>query len=488
MTTTDCHPSTGFVRAITRLDATALVIGSMVGSGIFIVSADIARQVGSPALLLGVWLLAGVTTVIGALTYSELAAMFPSAGGQYVYLREGISPLFGYLYGWTLFLVIQTGTIAAVAVAFARFTSVFVPALTPDVFLGFTLHLPSGPIDVGLSPQRLLAIATVVLLTWINVRGVRTAALIQTSLTTLKVVSLAGLIVAGLIVGRHAAAITANFGAGFWPAGGLRLALLPALGAAMVGGLFSMDAWNNVGFAAGELKDPRRDLPFAMVAGVLTVTLLYLLANLGYLSVLPLSGIASAPQDRVATAVLEAVFGGVGLALMAAAIMISTFGCNNGLILSGARVYFAMALDGLFFRRAGTLHPRFQTPAFALVIQAVWTCVLCLSGTYSQLLDYVIFAALLFYLLTAVSLFALRRARPHAERPVPVPGYPWLPALYVLLTGAIAADLLIVKPRYTWPGLIIVALGVPVYYAWRLAAQRGAAAPQPAPLDAGPMK
>ncbi len=464
-----------FVKVISRLDATALVIGSMVGSGIFIVSADIARQVGSPGLLLAVWVLAGLTTVIGALTYSELAAMFPSAGGQYVYLREGISPLFGYLYGWTLFLVIQTGTIAAVAVAFARFTSVFFPSLTPDVFLGFTLHLPSGPIDVGFSPQRLLAIVTVILLTWINVRGVRTAAIIQTSLTTLKVASLVGLILAGLLIGRNAHALAANFGASFWPAGGLHLALLPALGAAMVGGLFSMDAWNNVGFAAGELKEPRRDLPFAMVAGVATVTVLYLLANLGYLSVLPLSGIASAPQDRVATAVLQAVFGGAGLAIMAAAIMISTFGCNNGLILSGARVYFAMALDGLFFHRAGKLHPKHQTPAFALVIQAVWTCVLCLSGTYSQLLDYVIFAALLFYLLTALSLFALRRTRPQAERPVPVPGYPWLPALYILLTGAIAVDLLIVKPRYTWPGLVIVALGVPVYYAWRLAAQRGAA-------------
>ncbi|HXS28500.1 MAG TPA: amino acid permease [Steroidobacteraceae bacterium] len=470
------HPPAEFVKAISRIDATALVVGSMVGSGIFIVSADIGRQVGSPGLLLAVWVLAGITTVIGALTYTELAAMFPSAGGQYVYLREGISPLFGYLYGWTLFLVIQTGTIAAVAVAFARFTSVFFPSLSPDVFLGLTLHLPSGPIDVGFSPQRVLAIVTVILLTWVNFRGVRTAAIIQTSLTTLKVASLVGLIVAGLLIGRNAHALAANFGAGFWPAGGLHLGVLPAIGAAMVGALFSMDAWNNVGFAGSELKEPRRDLPFAMVAGVTTVTVLYLLANLGYLSVLPLAGITSAPQDRVATAVLQAVFGGAGLAIMAAAIMISTFGCNNGLILSGARVYFAMARDGLFFRRAGALDPKRQTPAFALVIQAVWTCVLCLSGTYSQLLDYVIFAALLFYLLTAVSLFALRRTRPHAERPVPVPGYPWLPALYILITGAIAIDLLIVKPRYTWPGLLIVALGVPVYFAWRLAGQRASGA------------
>jgi basic amino acid/polyamine antiporter, APA family len=488
MTEAATHPPAEFVKAISRLDATALVIGSMIGSGIFIVSADIGRQVGSPGMLLAVWILAGFTTVIGALTYTELAAMFPSAGGQYVYLREGISPLFGYLYGWTLFLVIQTGTIAAVLVAFARFTSVFFPALSPDVFLGFTLHLPSGPIDVGLSPQRVLALIAVILLTWINFRGVRTAAIIQTSLTTIKVASLLGLIAAGLLIGRNAHAIAANFGTGFWPTGGLRLAILPAIGAALVGALFSMDAWNNVGFAGSELKNPRRDLPFAMVAGVTTVTVLYLLANLGYLSVLPLSGITSAPQDRVATAVLQAVFGGVGLAIMAAAIMISTFGCSNGLILSGARVYFVMARDGLFFRRAGMLDPKRQTPAFALVIQAAWTCVLCLSGTYSQLLDYVIFAALLFYLLTALSLFALRRKRPHAERPVPAPGYPWLPALYVLLTGAIAIDLLIVKPRYTWPGLVIVALGVPVYFAWRLAAQRASGVSPQAELNASRTK
>jgi basic amino acid/polyamine antiporter, APA family len=488
MTEAAPRPPTEFVRAISRLDATALVVGSMIGSGIFIVSADIGRQVGAPGVLLAVWVLAGITTVIGALTYTELAAMFPHAGGQYVYLREGISPLFGYLYGWTLFLVIQTGTIAAVAVAFARFTAVFFPSLSPDVFLGLTLHLPSGAIDVGLSPQRVLAIVTVVLLTWINYRGVRTAAIIQTSLTTLKVASLVGLIIAALLIGRNARALASNFGAGFWPAGGLSLALLPAIGAAMVGALFSMDAWNNVGFAGSELKEPRRDLPFAMVAGVTTVTVLYLLANLGYLSVLPLSGIASAPQDRVATAVLQVVFGGAGLAIMAAAIMISTFGCNNGLILSGARVYFAMARDGLFFRRAGMLHPKRKTPAFALVIQAVWTCVLCLSGTYSQLLDYVIFAALLFYLLTALSLFALRRRRPQAERPVPVPGYPWLPALYVLTTAAIAVDLLIVKPRYTWPGLVIVALGVPVYFAWRLAGQRASVAAAHAQLTAGRTK
>ncbi len=474
MATTMTQAPVEFVKALSRLDATALVVGSMIGSGIFIVSADIVRQVGSPGMLLLVWGVAGLVTLMGALTYGELAAMFPKAGGQYVYLREGISPLFGYLYGWTLFTVIQTGTIAAVAVAFARFTAVFVPALSPDVFLGFTATLPSGPIEVGLSPQRLLAIASIVVLTWINVRGVTTAAFIQTSLTTVKTLALAALILLGITLGRNPDAIELNFSAAFWPDGGLTLNLWPLIGAAMVGALFSMDAWNNVGFASSELKNPKKDLPFAMATGVLTVTVLYLLANVAYLSVLPVPDIAGAPQDRVATAAMQAMFGDVGLYLMAAAIMISTFGCNNGLILAGARVYYAMARDDLFFRRAGELHPRHRTPAFGLVVQAVWASLLCLSGTYGQLLDYVIFAAVLFYLLTAVGLFALRRKQPHAERPVKAPGYPVLPALYVVLTGLICVNLLIEKPQYTWPGLIIVALGVPVYYAWSRA--RGGAA------------
>src|SRR5467141_5232057 len=276
---------TDFVKAISRLDATALVVGSMIGSGIFIVSADILHQVHAPGFLLLVWALSGVVTLIGALTYGELAAMFPHAGGQYVYLREGISPLFGYLYGWTLFVVIQTGTIAAVAVAFARFTSVLVPSLSPDVFLGTTIRFPDpiGPIAVGLSPQRLFAIVSIVLLTWINVRGVHTAAFIQTSLTAIKTAALAALILLGFTIGRNAAAIAANFGANFWAGGGLSLAVLPVVGAAMVGSLFSMDAWNNVGFASGELKNPEKDLPFAMAAGVLIVTTLYVLANFSYL-------------------------------------------------------------------------------------------------------------------------------------------------------------------------------------------------------------
>ena len=458
------HPATEFVKAITRLDATALVVGSMIGSGIFIVSADILRQVHAPGLLLLVWVVSGVVTLLGAITYGELAAMYPKAGGQYVYLREGISPLFGFLYGWTLFTVIQTATIAAVAVAFARFTAVLVPSLTETVFLGGTV----GKYHFGLSWQRALAIVSVVVLTWINVQGVRTAAIIQTTLTAIKAATLAVLIVLGITIMRNADVVTANFGAAFWPEGGLTLALLPAIGAAMVGSLFSMDAWNNVGFASGELKHPEKDVPFAMGMGVLIVTTLYVLANVGYLHVLPADAIAAAPQDRVGTAALQAMFGDAGLYVMAVAIMISTFGCNNGLILSGARVYYAMARDNLFFLpKAGELHPVHRTPALALWVQALWTCVLCLSGTYGQLLDYIIFAAVLFYMVTVIGLFALRVRRPDLPRPVRAPGYPWLPALYVALTGLICVNLLVEKPLYTWPGLVIVALGVPVYFGWR---------------------
>jgi len=466
------QPQTEFVRAISRLDATALVVGSMIGSGIFIVSAEIVREVHAPGLLLLVWALSGAVTLMGALTYGELAAMFPRAGGQYVYLREGISPLFGYLYGWTLFVVIQTGTIAAVAVAFARFTAVFWPQLSPTVFAGWggTINFPQpiGPIVVGLSPQRLLAILSIALLTWVNVRGVRTATIIQTTLTATKTAALAGLILLGLFFGRHPDALAANFRGSFWATGGA-VVPLTAIGAAMVGSLFSMDAWNNVGFAASEMKHPSRDLPFAMAMGVLVVVALYLLANVAYLVVLPAPAIGAAPQDRVGTAALQAILGNPGLYLMAGAIMISTFGCNNGLILSGARVYYAMARDNLFFQSAGRLHSQHRTPAAALVVQGLWTSVLCLSGTYSQLLNFVIFAALLFYMLTTVGLFVLRVKRPTAERPVRAPGYPWFPAVYLVATGLIGASLLIERTTraYSGLGLGLVLLGVPVYYLWR---------------------
>jgi len=484
------EPKDVFVRGINLTAAISLVIGSMIGSGIFIVSADMSRQVGSPGILLTVWALTGVITIMGALTQGELAAMYPRAGGQYVYLREGLSPLWGFLYGWTVFMVIQCGTIAAVAVAFARFTSVLVPSLSPDVFLRlgsfrapgdalFSLlgHAPaaSSVIEVGVSWQRVVGIVTVLILTWVNVQGVKTAAWIQTVLTATKVLALASLIVLGVTIGRRAGAISANFGA-FW-GGGITLAILPVMGAAMVGSLFSSDAWNNVAFAAAEVENPKRNLPLALFTGTLVVSALYLLANVAYLVMMPIADIAHAPQDRVGTAAAQVIFGDAGRTIMAIAIMISTFGCNNGLILSGARVYYAMARDRLFFRSVGHVDPVHHTPKVALWAQALWTSVLALSGSYSDLLNYVIFAAVLFYFLTVIALFRLRALHPDAERPYRAFGYPWLQAIYLVLTGAIMVDLLIESPLYTWPGLIIVLIGVPIYFLWKRFA---AAEPAPA--------
>ncbi len=464
-TTPDEDPGggTGFVKALSRFDATALVAGSMIGSAIFIVPADILRQVGAPGLLLLVWAVTAVLVVLGALTYGELSAMYPRTGGLYVYLREGLSPLLGFLYGWALFAVIQTGAIAAVGAAFSRFVAVLVPSLTPDVFFGTTVNLPSGPIEIGLSRQRVLAIASIVLLTWINIRGVRTAALLQTVLTVIKTSSLALLIIIGFTIGRNAEAVAANFGPAFWPAGGITLGMLPVLGAAMVGSIAAADLWYQIGFAAGEIKKPERDIPQAMLFGTLIVATLYFFANVAYLNILPAAEIATAPQDRVGTAALQAVFGSAGLYVMAAAIAISCFGCNNALILSAARVYYAMARDGLFFSSAAVLHPRYHTPSVALVTQAAWACVLCLSGTYSQLLEYMVFASLLFYVLTACALFALRIRHPNLARPVRVIGYPWLPGFFLLFTAALSINLLIQKPQYTWPGLIIIGLGIPMF-------------------------
>jgi len=480
---TQDNASSTLVRGISPTAAVALVVGSMIGSGIFIVSADIARRVGTPGLLLTVWVVTAIATVMGALTQGELAAMYPRAGGQYVYLREGLSPLWGFLYGWTLFLVIQTGTIAAVAVAFARFLGVLVPSVTPDVWLSLG-HIPAPgdalfalfghptahpeSIEIGVSWQRLVGIAMVLFLTWVNVQGVRTGAWIQTVFTATKALALAGLVVLGLTIGRNAGAVAANFGGGhFWGAAPFTVALLPVIGAAMVGSLFSSDAWNNVAFAAAEVQNPKRNLPLALAAGTLIVGLLYVLANVAYLNVMPLAAIQGAAQDRVGTAAAQVIFGQAGVAIMAIAIMISTFGCKNGLILSGARVYFAMSHDGLFFRRAGNVDPAHRTPRAALWAQALWTCLLCLSGTYSDLLNYVIFAVVLFYFLTVIALFRLRRIRADAPRPYRVVGYPWMPALYMAVMGAVMVDLLFESPLYTWPGLIIVLIGVPVYFAWR---------------------
>ena len=481
----------GFVKAMTLTDATMLVAGSMIGSGIFIVSADIGRSVGSPFWLIMAWVVTGVITLLGALAYGELAAMYPRAGGQYVFLRESMGPLMGFLYGWTLFIVIQTGTIAAVAVAFGRFLGVLWPAITPDRFGWF----PQGDICVswlgcrdastqaiqlGLTPQRLIALLSVWVLTWINLRGVREGKIIQTTLTLVKTGALALLILLGLTIGRNATAIAANFGTGRF-VGDVDVTgiFIIAFGTALVGSLFSSDAWNNVTFAAAEVQDAKRNLPKALAMGTGLVTLLYIMANFAYLSVLPLQGDASgagvlergiqyATQDRVGTAAAEVIFGPAGVVIMAVAILISTFGCNNGLILAGARVYWAMARDGVFFRRAGTLS-KHHVPSTALIVQAIWTTLLCLTGTYGQLLNYVIFAALVFYVLTTIGLFILRRTRPDAERPYRAIGYPVLPALYILLAAAVALILLIAERTRTEAvgGLVLVLIGVPVYFLWR---------------------
>ena len=477
-------PPSEFIRGIGPLAAISLVVGSMIGSGIFIVSADIGRQVADwgPGALLLVWLITGAMTVTGALAYSELAAMMPKAGGQYVFLREGLSPAAGFLYGWTLFTVIQTGTIAAVAVAFARFLGVLVPSITPDIFLPLgSLSLPGAadPIQLGLSPQRVVAVLMIAALTAINILGVRLGAAIQTVFSVAKIGTLAVLVLLGLTLFRRPDVAAVNF-SNFWGTGDWSLAVLPVIGAAMVGSLFSSDAWNNVTFAAAEVRNPTRNLPRALAIGTGLVSALYILANVAYLNILPFHGdpngtdvmtrgLQYAAQDRVGTAAIEVALGSGAAAIMAVAILLSTFGCNNGLILAGPRVYYAMARDNLFFERAGTLHPTYRTPVFALVSQALWTMVLCLSGTYSELLNYVVFAALIFYLLTTVSLFRLRRLRPDLPRPVRAFGYPVLPALYIVAIAFLLVVLLAdpQQRKFSALGLLIVALGVPVYAMWR---------------------
>jgi basic amino acid/polyamine antiporter, APA family len=480
----------GFVKAMTLTDATMLVAGSMIGSGIFIVSASMARDLPSPLWMILAWVLSGVMTLLGALAYGELAAMYPRAGGQYLFLRESMGPLMGFLYGWTFFVVIGTGTIAAVAVAFGRFLGVLVPGIGPDRFAWFPqadvciaalgCTNPANAIQIGLSPQRLIGLLSIAVLTWINLRGVREGKLVQTTLTVVKTGALALLILLGLTLGRNADAIATNFSGGnFVGQFSLTSTLIIAFGAAMVGSLFSSDAWNSVTFAAAEVKNPARNLPLALVLGTGLVSLLYILANFSYLSVLPYFGDANgattvarginhATQDRVGTAVAETIFGPSGALLMAGAILISTFGCNNGLILSGARVYYAMARDGLFFRRAGTLNSN-NVPAFALVVQSIWTAILCLTGTYGQLLNYVIFAALLFYAFTTAGLFVLRAKRPDASRPYRAVGYPVLPALYIVLCCAVMLLLLLSPTTRTESisGLVLVLIGIPVFILWR---------------------
>jgi APA family basic amino acid/polyamine antiporter len=506
---TATHQNTELVKGLGLTSATTLVMGSMIGSGIFIVSAEIAREVNSPALLIGAWLVTGFMTVVGALSYGELAAMMPRAGGQYVFLREALGPLWGFLYGWTLFLVIQTGTIAAVGVAFGKFLGVFFPSISSTHWILHFWKAPPirigpmvlGNMDVGLNTQNLVAILVVIALSVINVFGIKTGALIQNVFTIAKASALFGLILLGLAIGRNAQALAANFHGHFWENAGLGarhllevgvggptvlVGTLTILAVAQVGSLFSADAWNNVTFTAGEVKNPRRNLPLALALGTGIVIALYVACNFIYLNVLPLHGspqgatilergIKYATEDRVGTAVMTQMFGPVGGALMAVAILISCFGCDNGLILAGARVYYAMARDGLFFRKVAKLHPTYKTPAVSLMVQMVWTCILCLSGTYGQLLDYIVFAVLVFYILTILGLFVLRRTHPDAERPYRAVGYPVLPAIYILMALFIDVVLLRYKPQYTWPGLIIVLLGIPVYLLWsRMAARKPA--------------
>jgi APA family basic amino acid/polyamine antiporter len=500
--------SPGFVRGLGLFDSTTIVVGSMIGSGIFIVSADISRNAGSTGGLLVAWIIAGLMTVTAALSYGELAAMMPKAGGQYVYLREAYSPLWGFLYGWTLFLVIQTGTIAAVAVGFARFLGVVWPAVSPSTYVIAPLRL-SDSYAISLSVQQLVALLLILFLTALNTRGLKLGKLIQNVFTSAKLLGLAALILAGIFLGRNSDAIHFNFSS-IWalhdpqtiqPGASWMKSFIPAVtaasgtfgliiafGVSQVGSLFSADAWNNITFTAGEVKNPRRDIPVSLAVGTAVVISLYFLANIGYLSTLTLHQIQTAPDDRVATATLAAIFGPRGATLMALAIMTSTFGCANGLILAGARVYYAMSLDGLFFRSIGKLNAN-HVPAMGLVLQGIWAAILVLLRTrlvnaatgavtygnlYGVLLDYVIFAVLIFYVLTIGGVFVLRRKRPNAERPYRAWGYPIVPILYIVTAIAIMLILILYQTQDTWPGLVIVLLGVPVYWAWsRQAAKVG---------------
>jgi APA family basic amino acid/polyamine antiporter len=477
---------TEFHRGLGLYDSTMVVVGSMIGSGIFIVSADMSRVIGSPGWMLAAWIVTGLLTIVGALSYGELAAMMPRAGGQYVYLRESFSPLWGFLYGWTLFLVIQTGTIAAVTVGFARYFGALVPWIADDHYLIPPVHITTG-YALSLSTTQLVAIAVIAFLTWTNTRGLQYGKIVQNVFTTAKTGALLGLIVVGVLLGWNHAAVADNFGNLWTSRGGVEIVpglmavttfgLFVAICVSQTGSLFSADAWNNITFTAGEVKDPRRNIPLSLALGTFIVIGLYLLANVAYLVTLPFAEVQHAPADRVATATLNAIFPGLGPTIMAIAIMISTFGCCNGLILAGARASYAMARDGLFFKAAGRLNAA-KVPAWALVLEGLWAAFLVLPRTYdpatkaygnlyNNLLDYVISAALIFYILTIAGLFRLRQTRPDVERPYRAIGYPIVPALYIAGAATILVVLFVYRTATTWPGLIIVLLGVPVYFAWR---------------------
>ncbi len=458
---------TEFKPSLSAFDATMIVAGSMIGSGIFIVSADITRNVGSAGWLVAVWLLTGFMTLTAALSYGELSAMFPKAGGQYVYLKESYNPLLGFLYGWSFFSVIQTGTIAAVGVAFSKFAGYFFPSLE---MTDANILLQLGFLKIY--PAQVLSIVTIILLTYINTKGVQSGKIIQSTFTITKLASLFGLIGFGFLLASKASIWDANW-ANAWEMKTIAsdnsttpifgVAILGAIAASMVGSIFSSDAWNNVTFIAGEIKNPKRNIGLSLFLGTLIVTVIYISANLMYLSVLPLNEIANAPADRVAVAASNVIFGNIGTYVIAVMIMISTFGCNNGLILAGARVYYTMAQDGLFFKKAATLNKN-AVPAWALWAQCIVASLLCLSGRYGDLLDMVSFIVVIFYILTIIGIFILRKKRPELDRPYKAFGYPVLPAIYILMGTCFCVLLIIYKPNFTWPGLIITLLGVPLYY------------------------
>ena len=459
--------NTEFKPSLSAFDATMIVAGSMIGSGIFIVSADITINVGSAGWLVAVWLLTGFMTLTAALSYGELSAMFPKAGGQYVYLKESYNPLLGFLYGWSFFSVIQTGTIAAVGVAFSKFAGYFFPSLE---MTDANILLQMGFLKIY--PAQLLSIAIIILLTYINTKGVQGGKMIQSTFTITKLASLFGLIGFGFLLASKASIWDANW-TNAWEMKTIAsdnsttpifgVAILGAIAASMVGSIFSSDAWNNVTFIAGEIKNPKRNIGLSLFLGTLIVTVIYISANLMYLSVLPLNEIANAPADRVAVAASNVIFGNIGTYVIAVMIMISTFGCNNGLILAGARVYYTMAKDGLFFKKAGTLNEN-AVPAWALWAQCIVAGLLCLSGRYGDLLDMVSFIVVIFYILTIIGIFILRKKRPELDRPYKAFGYPVLPAIYILMGTCFCVLLIIYKPNFTWPGLIITLLGVPLYY------------------------
>lgn len=466
-------------KRVNLFDGISIVAGAMIGSGIFIVSADIARTVGSPGWLMVVWLITGIITVIGAISYGELASMMPNVGGQYVYLTEAYHPIVGFLFGWTTFLVIQCGSIAAVAVAFAKFSGVLFPWIS-DTNILFDLGL------LKVNSTMIIAILMIIFLTWLNTKGIVTGKTVQNIFSSTKVIALLGFIALGVIATKSINSFEINKEI-FWQASQagpgnqsmplIGFALIAAIGTALVGSLFSSDAWYNVTYISGEVINPKRSVPLSLFFGTLIVSVIYMLINYVYIRILPVSGspdgtdalsrgIQYATNDRVATSAMSVVFGDYAAVIMAIFIMISTFGCNHGLVMAGPRVYYAMAKDGMFFRKVGELN-KYGVPGFAIAVQGVWAVLLCLSGTYSNLLDYVIFAVLLFFILTILAIFILRVKRPDIPRPYKAFGYPVIPAIYILTTFTIMVILLIYKPNYTFPGLGIVLLGIPVFFLWK---------------------